>query len=91
MEGTCHVVGPGLFFFSCYRMCSHCCKAQRPVQAFIKTKIKLCTVNSFPVLHRFSLSCPASSCINWQNNKGMRLRHRVICCVVRRYNQLRGH
>lgn len=37
------------------------------------------------------LSCPASSCITWQNEKGMRCRGYIMCCVERRYNHLRGH
>jgi len=90
MEDTCHLVDPGLFFCS-HSMCSHLSKAQRPVQAFLKAKPNLCTTDNFLVPHRFSLSCPASSCMTWPKDKGTRLWDRITFCVGRWYNQLRGH
>lgn len=69
-------------------MCSYLCKVQRLAQALTRAKIKLC---SFPVLQKFSLSCPALTSIRWPMDKGMRFRDYITCCVGRRCDQLRGY
>lgn len=61
-------------------MCSHFCKVQRPVQAFLKAKMKLLSFTGFHYLVLYSC----------QNDKGTRLRDYRICFVERRYHQLRG-
>lgn len=62
-------------------MCSRFCKVQRPLQAFVKAKMKLLSFTGFHYLVLYSC---------W-NDKGTRSRDRVMCFVERRYNQLRGH